>query len=302
MCLDLDVLIVWIPFLLPELYVFTHRGVTHSIFISLLVSAASLYLFTHNRIITWLNFKLNLRLGTTAGLSRQTVIAAYLGALSHIFLDYSTTSGVPALFPLSINKYSAELFFYTDLIVMIFGIAIVLLLYRDREKRMRQMPFLAAFLLLILAMGGFRLMEKYDATPASASSSVYPTTNPFVWWIMEEDRASNSIYARRYDTLLKSQDFSESYPELEITASNASFSFEEALASANALPQVERFYWNAAKTSTIAIYNGTTETWLIQLKDPLRDAMITGSPGFWSFQSRSWLNVSVNKREAKVLY
>lgn len=309
MCLDFDVLIVWIPLLLPQLYVFTHRGVTHSIFIAFLVSTVALYIFTRKIIIENINARLKAGLSAGAKLSNQTVLAAYLGALSHILLDYSTTYGVPVFYPLSINKYSGELFFYMDFILMISGIALVLALYKKKIRKSK--PFLAAFLLLILAIGGFRLVEKSDVTSVESSQasllpppSLYPTANPFVWWVVKEDREGSSIYVKRYDALLKNYDFSEIYPKLEVAAGNSSISFDEALASANDLPQVERFYWNAAKVSTTAIYNSTADSWLIQLKDPLRDAMRKSSPGFSGLnpRERGGLNISVSKDEARALY
>lgn len=295
-------LIAWIPYLIPQLYVFTHRGVTHSIFIGFLVSTASFYLFTHKSTIARLNYRFKLSLNTNGGFNRQSILIAYLGALSHIMLDYSTTYGIPVFYPFSINKYSGELFFYMDFIIMISGIALILALYKGRIKN--PTPFLAAFLLLILAMGGFRLVEKYDAASAASSpSSLYPTANPFVWWVIVEERSSNSIYVSRYDNLLKNYEFSTAYPEYDVISTPANFSFEEALTSAKALPQVERFYWNSPKVSITAIYNNTSDSWFLQIKDPLREAMIKSSSGFsgLSLSARSGLNVSVSKHEAKVL-
>jgi inner membrane protein len=284
--LDLDLLIAFIPLLLPQLYIFTHRGITHSIFISPLVSTIALYLFTSRWVTARINkigFSLNAKINT------RVLLAAYLGALSHILLDYSTTSGVPVFYPFSINKYAAELFYYMDFNIMLFAIVLILLLYKGKLKSPRL--FLGAFLLLILAMGGFRSLEKYSVASAAVfPASVYPTSNPFIWWILEEDDFNNTIYAKRYDTLLKTQDLLLSYPKLKITAGNSS-NFEEALALANSLPQVERFYWNSAKVSITAIYEN--ETWLIQLRDPLKDAIQKSSPRF--NLARSTLNVTISK-------
>ncbi len=296
-CPDFDVLIAFIPLLMPQLYVFTHRGVTHSIFISPLVSALALYLFTSSWVISRIN-KFKIGLSINAKLSMRILLAAYLGALSHILLDYSTTSGVPVFYPFSIDKYAAELFHYMDFGIMLFGAVLILLLYRGKIKS----PFfLAAFLLLILAIGGFRSLEKYSAASTTTfPAGIYPTSNPSVWWILEDDDFNNSIYARRYDTWHKTQDFSLSYPKLEVSAGNIS-DFEKALPLANALPQVERFYWDSAKISITAVYDSASETWLIQLKDPLRDAIQKSSPSFFNPASRASLNVSVGKHGAKVL-
>ncbi|MEM2925625.1 MAG: metal-dependent hydrolase [Methanocellales archaeon] len=302
-CLDFDILIAFIPLLLPQLYVFTHRGVTHSIFISPLVSAIALYIFTSS----WVTARVNKFISINAKFNLRILLAAYLGALSHILLDYSTTSGVPVFYPFSIDKYAAELFHYMDFGIMIFGIGLILLLYkyrykykdRGREKIKNPRLFLAAFLLLILATGGFRSLEKNSAaSTALFPANVYPTSNPFVWWILEEDDFNNSIYARRYDTLLKTEDLLLSYPKLEIIAGNSS-NFKEAYALAKALPQVERFYWNSAKISITAIYFSSSESWLIQLRDPLRDAIQRSSPSFY-LAGRSSLNVSISKLGAEV--
>ncbi|MEM2924839.1 MAG: metal-dependent hydrolase [Methanocellales archaeon] len=292
-CLDFDILITFIPVLLPQLYIFTHRGITHSIFISLLVSAIALYIFTSN----WVRVRISKLKNINVKLSLRTLLAAYLGALSHILLDYSTTSGIPVFYPISIKKYAAELFHFMDFGIMLFGVVLILLLYKEKLKNPK--IFLASFLVLILATGGFRSIEKYNAASAAIfPANIYPTSNPFVWWILEEDDFNNSIYARRYDTLLNTQDFIMSYPKLEI-AGNAS-DFEKTLAKAKALPQVERFYWNSAEISITAIYNDSSQTWLIQLRDPLRDAIQKSSPSFY-LASRSSLNISVSRLGAEVL-
>ena len=53
--LDFDVLIAWIGILSPELFVFSHRGITHSFFFGFFTSIIFLYVLTRKPVKETIN-------------------------------------------------------------------------------------------------------------------------------------------------------------------------------------------------------------------------------------------------------
>ncbi len=106
----IDVLLVWISYFYPNYLLITHRGFTHTFFFGFFIALTILHLASYepvkDRIRRFVDFE--------PLVSGRTAILAYIGVLSHLFLDYLTTRDIPPLFPLDYARWSAEVFFYTE--------------------------------------------------------------------------------------------------------------------------------------------------------------------------------------------
>src|SRR5659263_548330 len=123
---DVDIFLLFIQYLYPTFFLITHRGITHSLFFGFFTGTFILYLASRKRIKKRVQKYLNFE----PFFSSRTIAYAYAGILIHLFLDYSTTRGVPLFFPFETTRYSAELFFYTDIYLTILSLVMVIFLFK----------------------------------------------------------------------------------------------------------------------------------------------------------------------------
>ncbi|MCX9073609.1 MAG: metal-dependent hydrolase, partial [Candidatus Methanoperedens sp.] len=107
---DFDVFLVWINSVYPTFFLIVHRGITHTLFFGFFTALAVLYLATREKVRSRVQKFISLE----TSFSKRTAVFAYAGVLVHLFLDYTTTRGVPVFYPFEAARYSAEVFFYTD--------------------------------------------------------------------------------------------------------------------------------------------------------------------------------------------
>lgn len=234
---DLDVLLLWLAIIFPspELLI-VHRGITHSLLFGFLTALAALLLITLPpgrdifRRCTGLEFRLS---WTALGL-------ALAGVMLHLFLDYFITKGVPLLFPISSERFSAELLFHYEIIIPAYSIGIALWLIRGF---IREMPIsrksnnkhLALLLIVILAVGGLRAEGKEmalvfenngDALRAGdleGDFEVFPDWGLFHWNVLHKNDSSFQVYS--YDFLSKRTSYLASYPRFRVEFLDGDYEF-----------------------------------------------------------------------------
>ncbi|MFZ3384913.1 MAG: metal-dependent hydrolase, partial [Candidatus Methanoperedens sp.] len=108
---DIDIFLLLIQYLYPTFFLITHRGITHSIFFGFFTGIIVLYLSSRDGIKKIVQKRIDFE----PVFSRKNIMYAFAGVIIHLILDYSTTRGVPLLYPFDAARYSAELFFYTDI-------------------------------------------------------------------------------------------------------------------------------------------------------------------------------------------
>lgn len=185
---DFDTLLMWISALIPQAYVFTHRGITHTLFFSLPFSALLLFLFSRKRVASfWARF---VRLDFDFTLRSLGVV--YAGSLVHMTMDYLTTGGIPLLFPFTEARYAAHLFFYVDNILMVASLLVVVFFLARRPTHDKRMRILSAVLALYVVVGGVQLALKSSIDIEDASA--YPTYNMFSWIIVRDDGSTFTVF------------------------------------------------------------------------------------------------------------
>ncbi len=290
---DIDVLILWINFVYPTFFLITHRGITHSLFFGFITAAGVLYMASRPRIRSYIRRFIDFE----PVISGRTMAFAFAGLALHLFLDYMTTRGIPLLYPLSTARYSAELFFYTDLSLTILSLILIIWILKKHEHANTAAKFLLIFLVIFALMGGTRFVEKNRSLGflQDENAAAYPTSDPFDWYIVQENNDHIRIY--EFNGSYGSPVYSNSVRRLNIFSDRSP---DEAIAVAGKLPQVKMFMWRAYTVAINATYNG--EEWSLEYYDPVSRVQVRDVPEIFKGIARGFssLNVTVNGSRAVV--
>ncbi|MCZ7393469.1 MAG: metal-dependent hydrolase [Candidatus Methanoperedens sp.] len=290
---DFDVFLLWINYLYPTPYLITHRGLTHSLFFGFFAGMIVLYLASRNRVKTIVRKYVDFE----PVINFRTVMFAYAGVIIHLFLDYSTTRGVPFFYPFQASRYSAEVFFYTDIYLTILSLVIIIILYKKPLQTRNTTKFLVVFLLAFAVLGGLRIAEKNSAEQFFRGTNLeaYPTMNPFEWYVLGEDKDKIRIY--EYNGLRQSSMYNETVLRMNIVSSGENL--DAALDAAGGLPQVWMFKWRAyAVAINASSHDGV---WYLDYYDPMQRAMIRGAPSAFFMRINAPIRVKVEAGVAVLL-
>lgn len=287
---DFDILIFWINLVYPNFFLITHRGITHSLIFGFFTGIIVLYLASlsgiKNRVQRYVAFE--------PLLSKSTVAFAFAGVLTHLFLDFVTTRGIPLFYPFSTTRYAGEVFFYTDIYLTIVSLTIVILLFKKPQNSTK---FLIVFLIAFSALGTLRIVEKSSAEQFFNSEvKAFPTMDAFYWYALSESKNEISVFD--YNGYNRSSSYNETVPKLNILSQGEGL--DNALAAAGELPQVKMFRWRAYAVVVNASF--VNNTWHLEYNDPLQRAMIKDvSPALRSiFARRGSIKVIVEGGKAEV--
>jgi len=259
--IDFDVVLFIIGFISPELFIFTHRGITHSFIFGLLTSTLFLYIISRPRIYGFINYVI--KRNVKVKFNWHTILLAYFGVLTHLFLDFLTTGGIPLFYPFSLTRFTANIYYYTDPLTTIAALAVLIILYLRLDHKYKKIA-LAGFMIMLISFGGIRAYEKMDVIQSQGQTlsdgytqiTAYPTSDMFTWTVVESDAGSKyRIYT--YNNLKKTS--SDMREVQNLTIKNGTYEFaQEAIKYANKLPEVRGFKWehnyvciNATKKDSI---------------------------------------------------
>jgi len=285
---DIDVLFTWINFVYPAFFLITHRGITHSLFFGFITAVCVLYMASSSRIRSYIRRFIIFE----PVINGRSVTIACAGVALHVFLDYITTRGVPLLFPLTTARYSAELFFYTDLSLAILSLLIIIYLYKKPQKKNTAVKFLFVFLIIFALLGSVRTVEKSSAEGYfhGTEMKAYPTTSPFDWYVMGTNGEEIGIY--EYNGLENRSQYNETVKKIDVLKPGDGM--ERALSTAEELPQVKMFRWRAYAVAVNASFE--EENWSFIYYDPVQRAMFKDMPPVFKGVARGSgsMNVTVN--------
>jgi inner membrane protein len=223
---DLDVFIVWLSMIFPyPNLLLVHRGIVHSLIFGFLMALAAMFLLSRHP----LRDTFRRWTGVDFILSWPVAVMALAGVVMHIFLDYLITKGVPLLYPLSTERFSAELLFHYEIFILVSSVIIALWLIRVffNRKSISQKAIgklLVLFLIVILAVVGARVEGKERALAfesygqiervRSGYIEVFPDWSLFQWIILDRNESTFQVYS--YNALSNNISYIASYPKLHI--------------------------------------------------------------------------------------
>lgn len=249
---DIDSFLIPLVYFFKWLYPLSHRGATHSLFIAPLLAIAGLYVASKTR-LPW-------DLGESLRYSPVLALYAVLGAMSHLSLDMVTITGVPLLYPVTRARFAYELFFFSEPLVTLAALLIVLGILRERMGVVETRRALAVLLLLIVVVAGFRLAVR------PTGDQVYPTHNPLRWWVVEDEGMTTRVYEYTYPG-------GELRPTVRFEEPVLGSEAWEAVERARATPEYAYFTWNSLAQPRAEVTH-TSEGYIVQFADPLRTAAL----------------------------
>jgi inner membrane protein len=261
---DFDSLFMWVPFLIPPAYAFTHRGITHSFLFALPFSAILLYFFSRGKVKRFMARFVTLDFDFSA----RSLGIVYAGSLSHIFLDWLTTGGLPLFYPFSEVRYSAYIFFYVDIILMIFSTFAVIAFLTKRLSVRQKHVVLYTLLFLFLTLGATRLSLKASMTDKNMST--YPTTNISEWMVVQKGKDAFTVF--QYNPTTKEGGQSHLFPYTDKAK------IQDLLDKANTIPNVRQFEFHATDVEVFA--QRVDSAWTLSFFDPTQGTFMRNAPSY----------------------
>ncbi len=225
----------------PRLYIFTHGGFTHSFAGALLITVFA----------SIVGFLLSLALPSVmAPFGIMAIMAAGLGALSHLAADLLAYPGIPLLYPLSDKKFTLGIFGGPSVYIMVASIVYAVVILAGMATIQSPWYYVAFFL---LAVGVGVLTKAFMALKTRGRT--IGTIDPLRWLVIEDGPEDYRFY--EYD-LLYGISNPESYKKY------VGLTPEEAKA-AESRPDVRRMKYNSYVV-TVEKKDG-----VITYRDPVRE-------------------------------
>jgi len=215
---------------------------------------------------------------------------AFAGIIVHLIFDYSTTRGVPLFFPFDATRYSAELFFYTDIYLTIVSLVMVIFLLRKPFHTRTITKFLIIFILISGGLGALRLAEKNNTEQFFHDGRIktFPTMDPFDWYAQKEEDDRIQIF--EYNGLEGTSKYNDTFPRLNVISGGEGL--ENALLLADELPQLKMFRWRAHSVAVNASYgNGI---WSLEYYDPVQRTEMRDISRTFRIAGRRFSSLSIN--------
>ena len=197
----------------------------------------------------------------------------YAGVLIHLFVDFTTTRGVPLFYPLQAARYSANIFSQIEPVMLIASLLVLAELIRERARIKVNKNLFIFFLLFFLIMGGIRMEGKASAGSffSGQNAEIYPDSTPFAWIVLENDSDQFLVY--KYDSLRGKVTNSSAFAKMALASSITDAKI--AIEAAEKLPQVKLFRWRAYGVAINA--SSQNGSWNIDYYDPLVRAQMANS-------------------------
>ena len=247
---DFDTIsVVLIGLLSPQLFIFTHRGITHSFIFGLVTSTIFLYIISRKQVNGFISNLI--KRDISVKFTKTTIAFAYFGVLTHLFLDFLTTKGIPLLYPFSTTRFAAEIYPSIDIIIMVVAFIVLFILYLRVNENYKKAA-MAIFMVILVSFGCIMAYEKSNAVASEkltlngnySQISAYPTQNMFAWDIVESNAQNSSYRTSEYNTLQNQESNIKTY--ITPLVENGSYnSAQDAINIANNLPVVEKFKFNS---------------------------------------------------------
>jgi inner membrane protein len=259
---DFDTIFVaWIGILSPNLFIFSHRGITHSFIFGFVTSTIFLYVISRKQVNEFIGNLI--KRDITVKFTKTTIAIAYFGVLTHLLLDYLTTLGIPLFFPFSITRYALNLYQSLDLITIILAAIVMLIIYMKVNYKYKKAA-MAIFMIILISFGGLRAYEKVnildDETPTLNGNysqiALYPTSNIFVWTVVKSNSQNSSYIVSQYNGWSNQESNIQTFNTPSVKNGNYGAGLN-AIKIADTLPIVKEFKWNSYYTVVTANYNST---------------------------------------------
>jgi len=259
---DLDVFVSLISNVYPTSLLLVHRGMMHSLFFGFFFGLLILYLAALPQVRGILGRVIKYDIDLSPGM----VALVYTGVVMHLLLDFTTTRGVPLFYPIETLRYSADVFYQIEPIVLVATLLVLTALVRDRSIVRFNKGLFVVFVVFLLVVGGLRFEGKQSALAnfSGDNAKAFPESGLFSWAVLENETDRFLVY--EYDYLNGNVSVGSVFPRLTVASSLQEA--KKAIALAEKLFWVRIFRWRAYSVAINATFteNGS---WDIEYYDPL---------------------------------
>jgi inner membrane protein len=277
---DLDVIFVWIPLLVPQLFIFQHRGIFHTIFAAPFIVVA---LILSTKYFNIINFVKRLREPLQAmytELNYCSAIWGILGVFVHLILDCITPGGLLLFYPVIQQRITLNLISYFDPIFLLLSSIIVLRFIYHKLISSSNYSFShlkksarPVFVLFVFLLTGYGILQFITVTTYSPMST-QPEFIPIFRWVSNEDQ--NTISIRLIDQLTQQIVRTFNYSSLTYNPTDGSLAtINIIIRQAKDTLEYQKFKFQQESEAYLAI-NVTLNTeearWEVSFLDTFQDA------------------------------
>jgi len=277
---DVDVLVSWLPALIPQLFILQHRGLFHTVFAAPFIVILLILSINYSKEFIFIKRlqkpfqELNIRLNS------NTVIWGVIGFFLHLCMDIITQGGLILFYPLINQRITISIISVFDpLITLLSSVLVFRFVYSkltgSNTHSLLQFKKAATsvtilFVILLGIYGFFQVTTIVNHSPSSTSPDIIPL---FRWTVMERNKTisihiinqltQNIISTYNYSSLT----YNQTYWDI--------LSIESVVEQAKATIKYKRFEFQLGSDTRLAInvtFNEMENRWEISFLDTLHDA------------------------------
>ncbi len=277
---DLDVIFVWIPFLMPELFIFQHRGLFHTVFLAPIIVSLLIVLINYlNKVNVIQRLKEPLQ-AFSIDINSRTVLWGTFGVFIHLLMDVISYNGVFLFYPLINHRIAFNLVSVIDPFASVLSIIIVIRLFFNKIvkigtysiKQFQRSATMISILFVVL-LSTYAILQ-LNTTITHSPDNTKPEFIPIFRWLYSKDQ--NDITISLVNQLTQKIVVSYSYPSLiyNQTAWNIK-TIESVIDQAKVTTKYQRYIYQLDSESYLSI-NATLNTkefrWQISFLNTFQDA------------------------------
>ncbi|MFX0185714.1 MAG: metal-dependent hydrolase [Candidatus Hodarchaeota archaeon] len=277
---DLDVLISWLPILIPQLYFLQHRGLFHTVIIAPFMVMALIFSTRYYERFNFINRLKEPLQEITTEFTPITVIWGVLGFFLHLCMDCITQGGLHLFYPLIYQRIATStISIFDPLITLLSSVIVLRFLYSKLtgsksysvtqfKKSTKSVSIL--FIILLSVYGVLQINTIVTHSPTSTTPAIIP---PFRWVVSEKNNViSIHMVNQLTQGVVKTYNyFSLAYNQTRWNSTIIESIVEEAMGTIT----YKEFEFQLGSETRLAFnvtFNEIDNLWEIVVLDTLRDA------------------------------
>jgi membrane-bound metal-dependent hydrolase YbcI (DUF457 family) len=294
---DFDIFLAWLPALISELVMLSHRGLFHTLFFLPFVIPILIYGTSYLSNIKRFNRLETLLQETKISLTKWTWLIGISGSYLHLGMDTINPQGTILLFPISTERISlSTMSFFDPIITILAGAFFFWFLYKKvYKKHVISTKFIDRYTRTVTILF-FVVLSSYAFMQINTVNNYQPETSTigfftFQRWIIEDQNEELKVQLVNQLT----QQVERTFIYQKMTWDNSKWS-ESEIGSAISTAEKTQKYYNYLFTlnpDTRLVYKVTSNLdnnkWIVEIIDVFEDVQSK----YWGFESNPFSSPSI---------